>query len=91
MRIIWTETALADLDSVLAYTSIHYPTLVAAVELRIRAVVSRAGRWPESDRPVEERPGVRVVPLLRYPYRMFYRVADDHVEILHLHHAARGD
>jgi plasmid stabilization system protein ParE len=91
MRVVWTEAALADLDSVLTYTSIHYPMLVAAVELRIRAVVNRVGRWPESGRPVEERAGVRVVPLLRYPYRLFYRVTDDHVEILHPHHAARGD
>ncbi len=35
------------------------------------------------------RPGVRVVPLGRYPYKIFYRVSGDAVEILHIHHAAR--
>jgi hypothetical protein len=32
---------------------------------------------------------VRVVPLGRYPYKIFYRVTKDAVEILHVHHAAR--
>jgi len=40
-------------------------------------------------RVVDERPDVRVVPLVRYPYRIFYRVADEAVEILHIHHASR--
>ena len=30
----------------------------------------------------------RVVPLVRYPYKMFYRVTPDAVEILYIHHAA---
>jgi plasmid stabilization system protein ParE len=30
-----------------------------------------------------------VLPVGRYPYKIFYRVADEAVEILHIHHAAR--
>jgi hypothetical protein len=30
-----------------------------------------------------------MVPLVRYPFRIFYRIASDRVEILHIHHAAR--
>jgi hypothetical protein len=26
-----------------------------------------------------------VVPFIRYPYRLFYRIADDVVEVLHIH------
>ena len=26
---------------------------------------------------VQQRPGVRVVPFIRYPYRVFYRVTDE--------------
>jgi plasmid stabilization system protein ParE len=29
------------------------------------------------------------VPLGRYPYKIFYRVTEESVEILHVHHAAR--
>jgi plasmid stabilization system protein ParE len=38
---------------------------------------------------VEERPDVRVASLVRYPYRVFYHFAEDHIEILHIRHAAR--
>jgi len=89
MRVVWTEAALADLEDVLAYIAEHYPSLAAPVERRLRAVIARISRWPESGRAVEERAGVRVVPLVRFPYRLFYIVTAERVEILHLHHAAR--
>jgi hypothetical protein len=37
------------------------------------------------------RPGVRVVPLLRYPYKVFYRSTGDTIEILYIHHIARDE
>ena len=89
MKVVWTESALADLDEILAYTAEHYPTLIGPLERRIRAAVARIADWPQSARAVEERPGVHVVPLIRYPYRIFYRVTDQAAELLHIHHAAR--
>jgi plasmid stabilization system protein ParE len=89
MKVVWTAAALADLDDVLAYTTEKYPSLVGPVEKRIRAIIARVGAWLESARRVEDRPEVRVVPLLRYPYRIFYKVHDESVEILHIHHTAR--
>jgi plasmid stabilization system protein ParE len=38
---------------------------------------------------VEQRREVRAVPVIRYPYRIFYVVTDDEVQILHIHHSAR--
>lgn len=55
----------------------------------MRRVVAHIAHWPESMRPSAHRPGVRVASLGRYPYKIFYRVRDDAVEILHIHHAAR--
>ena len=66
-----------------------YPAKSAAFERRLRTVVMRIGAWPESAEEVAERPGVRVVPLIRYPYKVFYRVTSDAVEILYIHHVAR--
>lgn len=91
MRVVWTEAALADLDKILAYTHINYPSVAYPLKQRLRAVIARVGQWPESARQVEQRPDVRVVPLLRYPYRLFYRINDGRVEILHIHHAARQE
>jgi hypothetical protein len=52
-------------------------------------VITRIGAWPESAEAVEQRRGVRVVPLIRYPYKVFYRVTADAVEILYIQHTAR--
>jgi toxin ParE1/3/4 len=89
MKVIWTEAELADLHEILTYTAETYPSLAGPVEKRIRAVVARIGRWPESARIVDQLPEARVVPLLRYPHRIFYRVHEGQVEILHIHHPAR--
>jgi toxin ParE1/3/4 len=53
--------------------------------------VRRIGTWPKSAEAVTQRPGVRVVPLIRYPYKIFYRITDEAVEILHIHHAVRQE
>lgn len=90
MKVLWTEAALADLDNILAYTGVHFPARADALERRIRSVIARVAARPESARAVRERPGVRVVPLLRYPFKIFYRIAGDHIEILHLHHTSRA-
>ena len=89
MKLVWTDEALKDLDEIADWLIVHYPAVAPAVERRIRSVVAHIARWPESSRRSAKRPGVRAVPLGRYPYKIFYRVADDGVEILHIHHAAR--
>jgi plasmid stabilization system protein ParE len=32
---------------------------------------------------------MRVLPLVRYPFKVFYRIAGDTVRILHIRHTAR--
>jgi toxin ParE1/3/4 len=89
MKVVFTATALRDLDKISDWLASNYPALAPAVERHIRAVVARIGRWPESARRSAKRPGVRVVPLGRYPYKIFYRVTPHAIEILHIHHTAR--
>jgi len=60
-----------------------------ALETRIRAVVDHIGREPLSAPKVEQRPGLHVVPLVRYPFKVFYRVLDDRLRIVHIRHTAR--
>ena len=85
----WTAAALADLDQILAYTEANYPALKPSVEIRIRAVIERVARLPRSARRVGQHSDIRVVPVLRYPFRIFYRVIGDGIEILHIHHTSR--
>jgi plasmid stabilization system protein ParE len=89
MKVLYTAAAVRDLDEIAEWLAAHYPTIGPVVERRIRTVIEHIGRWPESARRSAKRPGVRVIPVGRYPYRVFYRVTDDAVEILHVHHSAR--
>jgi len=89
MKVVYTDAALRDLDDITVWLKAHYPGLGAVVERRIRLVVAHIARWPASMRRSMHRPGVHVAPLGRYPYKIFYRIHDDTVEILHIHHSAR--
>jgi len=91
MEVIYTDEALGDLDEILEFIESNYPTISAAFEKRLRDVERRIGRWPKSAEEVEQRPGVRVAPLIRYPYKLFYRIANDAVEVLYIHHSARRE
>jgi plasmid stabilization system protein ParE len=91
MKVVYTYEALRDLDEILTYVGANYPTITSAFIGRLQTIERRIGRWPESAADVEQRPGVRMVPFIRYPYKIFYRIGGDAVEILHIHHAARRD
>jgi toxin ParE1/3/4 len=89
MKLIWSDPALADLDEILAFTQKHYPHVVIALKDRIRVVLSRVRKRPRSAQALLGQPSIRVLPLLRYPYRIYYRIDGDLLYILHVHHTSR--
>ena len=91
MKVVFTEDALRDLDKILQYISANYPNVYGPFEKRFRTIVTRIGTWPDSAQEIDQRPNVRSVPFIRYPYRLFYRVLPGRVEVLHVHHSARDD
>lgn len=91
MKVIYTSEALRDLEEILAFIDSNYPTISAAFEVRLRAIEQRIGQWPKSAEEVKQRSGVRVVPFIRYPYKLFYQIAGGVIEVLHIHHAARRE
>jgi toxin ParE1/3/4 len=91
MKVVYTDEALENLAGILAYIASRYPTIYGAFQNRLRSVFSRIRQWPEGAQEVEGRPGVRVVPLFRYPYKIFYRRTGDAIEILYIHHVAQDE
>jgi len=89
MKGVYTEDALDDLEAIAEWLIVNYPAAAPTIEQRIRSVVAHIGRWPESARMSAGRANVRVIPVGRYPYKIFYRISDETIEILHIHHAAR--
>jgi toxin ParE1/3/4 len=90
MKVEYSKRAVADLHKIAADSRRMFGDLVAeALGARIRAVADRIGRDPFGAPKVEQRPGLHVVPLNRFPFKVFYRVLDDRVRILHIRHTAR--
>jgi toxin ParE1/3/4 len=90
MKVEYSKRATTDLRKVSADSRRAFGDRVAAaIEARIRAVVEHISEAPESAPRVEQRPGVRAVPLIRYPFKIFYRVLEDRVMVLHIRHTSR--
>ena len=73
------------------YLTARSPAGARAVEQRIRRIVALLAEFPGAGRALEQRPAVRVMPLGRYPYLIFYnyRAPDEELTVLHVRHGAR--
>ena len=90
MKVAYSKRALTDLQYIAAYyATVSDPRVAAAVAASIGRVVARIARYPESGRAVVQRPGVRVVLLPRYRYKIFYRTSGDSIRIVHIRHTSR--
>jgi toxin ParE1/3/4 len=90
MKVVYSPRAIRDLESIGAYyRTVADPTIAAAIADRIEYVINRLGRLPHSAPSVINRPSVRAALVFRYPYKIFYRVRDNAVEILHVRHTSR--
>jgi toxin ParE1/3/4 len=90
MKVEYSNRAVADLRKISADSRREFGDRVAeALEARIRAVVEHISRQPWIAPEVEQRPGLHVAPLVRYPFKIFYRVFEDRVRIQHIRHTSR--
>jgi plasmid stabilization system protein ParE len=89
MRLVLTRLALAELEEILTYISARSPVGARHVEARLRRSFDLIRRHPEAAARVEQRPDVRRLPLVRYPYVMYYVVGADAVTVLRILHTAR--
>jgi toxin ParE1/3/4 len=90
MKVNYAPRARADLAEIAEYSRKAFGSTVAsALETYMRATIARIAAMPESGVSVTEREGLRVVPLVRYPFRIFYSASEGIVTILHVRHTAR--
>jgi toxin ParE1/3/4 len=90
MNVSLAPRASADLRTIGARSRrVFGDAVAAALETYIRATIDRIAVMPQSGLRVPRRHGVRMVPLVRYPFKIFYSVAEDTVTILHIRHASR--
>ena len=90
MKVEYSSRAVADLHKISADSRRAFGDRVAqALGERMRAVVDLVSREPLSAPEVEQRPGLHVATLVRYPFKIFCRVLDDRIRIIHIRHISR--
>ena len=88
MRVLHTPEAFSDRERILEYLKERSESGSRNVAASIRDAVAQLGHQPHSGYRTDN-PDVRVLFVVRYPYKIFYRVRDDAVEILHIRHTSR--
>jgi plasmid stabilization system protein ParE len=48
MKVVYTDEALGDLDTIAEWLTVHYPAVAPVVARRIQSVVAHLARWPKS-------------------------------------------
>lgn len=89
MKVVLSRLALAELDELLAYIAERSPLGARNVEARFRHAFDLIAHHPLAAERLEQRPDVRRLPLVRYPYAIYYEVGADEVTVLRIMHGAR--
>jgi toxin ParE1/3/4 len=89
MRIIWSETAIANLVEIRRYIDQDQPAAARRVAQRILASVERLAKHPHLGRPGRE-PDTRELVVAGTPYIIPYLIHRDHLAILAVLHGAQN-
>jgi toxin ParE1/3/4 len=88
MKVGYAPRALRDLEGIAAYLIERSPSGAANVLAAIKSSIEALAAFPEMA-PAADSAGHRRLPVLRYPYAIFYRIAGDELLILHIRHTSR--
>jgi plasmid stabilization system protein ParE len=89
VKLRYSPRARRDLAEIADYLTARSPKGALSVERRIRKTIDLIAAFPGAGRCLDQRPAVRVMPLGRYPYLVFYTLRGDETVILHVRHGAR--
>jgi plasmid stabilization system protein ParE len=90
VKLVYSHRALADLAAIAAYYSANAsPAIAESIGHRLRDVIEHIWYAPEAAPRLSQRSQIRVVSVVRYPFRIFYRMRDDTIDILHIRHTSR--
>jgi len=90
MKVEYTNRATRDLLNIASISRQQFGDSAAAeIEQLVRKLVEQIRANPRSRPNVVGRPQVHVAALVRYPFKMFYRVLEDRIRILHVRHTSQ--
>ncbi len=88
MRIRYTPRARGDLEAIYNYLEERSSAVARATITRIERRIIRLGDFPFMA-PATELPDIYELTLVRYPYKIYYRVDGNEIWIVHIRHTAR--
>jgi toxin ParE1/3/4 len=83
-ELIWTEPALYDLDAIADYVALDDPDAAKQLVQRVFKHVEQLSRHPKSGSIPKELRGLKYRQVVELPCRIFYRIAQNQVVILHV-------
>ena len=83
-QIIWTEPALNSLNDIAEYIAVSNPSAASQLVKQIFSKLERLEQFPESGRVPEEISTLNYREVVINPCRVFYKVDNDSVYILHV-------
>jgi toxin ParE1/3/4 len=88
MRIRWTQAAAADLQHVSDYLKDHHPHYREPTLRKMYAGIQSLKEWPLRGH-IGREDGTRELLFPPLPYIAVYRVKEESIEVLRIHHGAR--
>ena len=88
-RLIWTESALLDLDEIAEYIALDKPVAAAQYVQKVFDRVQRPEKHPLSGKTPDELHGTPYREVVVPPCRIFYRVDNEDIFILYIMRSER--
>ena len=88
MRVRYRTQARADIDEIRRYLQKRSRSGAQNVLRSIRASVRFIAENPRASEETDD-PNVRVKVVIEYPYKIFYSIHPDFIDVLHIRHSAR--
>ncbi len=88
MRVRYTSRARGDLSGILKYIDERSPQGARNVKRAIQKAIELIGEYPSSGRRAGEQEA-RVLPVVRYPYLIYWSIEAGETWIVHIRHTAR--
>jgi toxin ParE1/3/4 len=87
--IIWTETALRDIESIAVFISRDSEFYAKQFVQKLITATLKLEKFPAIGKSLRELPHSEYKEVLFKKYRIIYRIASEYIYIISVHHSAR--
>ncbi len=87
--IIWTETALQDIESIAVFISRDSEFYARQFVQKLINATLKLEKFPDIGKSLRELPQSEYKEILLKKYRIIYRIASENIYIISVHHSAK--